>query len=238
MDRIDEFLSTIDISPDELKNAKRDLFSKGIENHKEIRDMLYSFRRKKVKYSEIASAYRYDKRIRLVLYKYISYIEEFFRARVVDFFVECSNDEKSEIFIKKKKPYDKIKTVIEAVDEIYALDFKNLTALLEKIPNFESRCKFPPNEHIEQNLKALKALRNAVMHNRFLQFFNSYEHCFYNDVKQPATLRYNIINMMQFLPTEAAQKCKSEINKCKNYRNTQGDVKWTLPKELYIDLDI
>ena len=107
-----------------------------------------------------------------------------------------------------------------------------------KIPNFESRCKFPPNEHIEQNIKALKALRNAVMHNRFLQFFNSYEPCFYNDVKQPATLRYSIINMMQFLPVEAAQKCKLEINKCKNYRNTQGDVKWTLPKEFYINLDI
>lgn len=234
MDRIDEFLSTIDISIDELKYAKRDLFSKGIENHKEIRDMLYSFRRKKVKYSEIASAYRYDKRIRLVLYKYISYIEEFFRARVVDFFVECSDDEKSEIFIKKKKPHDKIKTV----DEIYSLDFKNLSALLMKIPNFESRCKFPPNKHIRRNIEALIVLRNAVMHNRFLQFFNSYEPCFYNDVKQPATLRYNIINMMQFLPIEAAQKCKAEINKCKNYRNTQGDVKWTLPKELYVDLDI
>ena len=145
MDRIDEFLSTIDISPNELSNAKRDLFSKGIENHKEIRDALYSFRRKKVKYSEIASAYRYDKRIRLVLYKYISYIEEFFRARVVDFFVECSNDEKSEIFIKKKKPHNRIETV----DEIYALDFNNLSALLIKIPNFESLCKFPPNEHIK-----------------------------------------------------------------------------------------
>ncbi len=234
MDRIDEFLSTIDISPNELNNAKRDLFSKGIENHKEIRDALYSFRRKKVKYSEIASAYRYDKRIRLVLYKYISYIEEFFRARVVDFFVECSNDEKSEIFIKRKKPHDKIKTV----DEIYALDFNNLSALLMKIPNFESLCKFPPNEHIKQNIKALIVLRNAVMHNRFLQFFNSYKPCFYNGVKQAETLRYNIINMMQFLPVEAAQKCKAEINKCKNYRNTQGDVKWTLPKELYVDLDI
>ena len=234
MDRIDEFLSTIDISIDELKYAKRDLFSKGIENHKEIRDTIYSFRRKKVKYSEIASAYRYDKRIRLVLYKYISYIEEFFRARVVDFFFECSDDEKSKIFIKKKKPYDKIKTV----DEIYTLDFKDLSALLKKIPNFESRCKFSPNGHIKQNIDALRVLRNAVMHNRFLQFFNSYEQCFYNDAKQPATLRYNIINMMQFLPVEAAQKCKLEINKCKNYRNTQGDVKWTLPKELYIDLDI
>lgn len=234
MDRIDEFLSTIDISPDELKNAKRDLFSKGIENHKEIRDRLYSFRSKKVKYSEIASAYRYDKRIRLVLYKYISYIEEFFRARVVDFFVECSDDEKSKIFIKKKKPHDKIETV----DVIYALDFNNLSALLMKIPNFESLCRFHPDEHIKQNITALISLRNAVMHNRFLQFYNSYNYCFYNGVKQAATLRHNIINMMQFLPVEAAQKCKAEINKCKNYRNTQGDVKWTLPKELYVDLDI
>ncbi len=234
MDRIDEFLSTIDISPNELNNAKRDLFSKGIENHKEIRDALYSFRRKKVKYSEIASAYRYDKRIRFVLYRYISYIEEFFRARVVDFFVECSNDEKSEIFIKKKKPHNRIETV----DEIYALDFNNLSALLIKIPNFESLCKFPPNEHIKQNIKALIVLRNAVMHNRFLQFFNSYKPCFYKGVKQAATLRYNILNLMQFLPAEAAQKCKDEINKCKNYKNTQDDVKWNLPKEIIIDLNV
>lgn len=234
MDRIDEFMSTIDISPNELNNAKRDLFSKGIENHKEIRDALYSFRRKKVKYSEIASAYRYDKRIRLVLYKYISYIEEFFRARVVDFFVECSNDEKSEIFIKKKKPHNRIETV----DEIYTLDFNNLSALLKKIPNFESLCKFPPNEHIKQNIEALIVLRNAVMHNRFLQFYNSYKNCYYNGEKQQATLRYNILNLMQFLPAEAAQKCKDEINKCKNYKNTQDDVKWNLPKEIIIDLNV
>lgn len=228
MSRIDDFLNTIEISQDELEKANRDLFSKGIDIHEDIRDSIYSFRRNKVKYCEIASAYRYDKRMRLVLYKYISYVEEFIRARVVDYFYE---NKESKIFVLKNKH-------IRTIEEIYLLNFNKLTQLLMKIPDYEKRCKYSKNAYQQNNIKALVVMRNAVMHNRFLQFYNSYKNCYYNGEKQQATLRYNILNLMQFLPAEAAQKCKDEINKCKNYKNTQDDVKWNLPKEIIIDLNV
>ena len=52
------------------------LKSKGVEKHILIKEKLLAWNESdKIEYSKIASTYRYDKRIRNTLFKYISYLE-------------------------------------------------------------------------------------------------------------------------------------------------------------------
>lgn len=51
------------------------LKTKGIEKHILIKEKLLSWSESgNIEYTKVASTYRYDKRIRLVLFKYLSYL--------------------------------------------------------------------------------------------------------------------------------------------------------------------
>ena len=64
------------------------LKTKGIEKHILIKEKLLSWSESgNIEYTKVASTYRYDKRIRLVLFKYLSYLEEFYRAIILDHYI-------------------------------------------------------------------------------------------------------------------------------------------------------
>lgn len=84
-DRKRKFFENLAIADEDKPRAEKFLTSKGVEKHILLKEKLFNWiEGDKIEYSMIASAYRYDKRIRLVLFKYISYLEEFYRSILLD----------------------------------------------------------------------------------------------------------------------------------------------------------
>ena len=72
--REEEFYKNIIIYDEDKIRAEKSLKSKGVEKHILIKERLLNWSESdSIKYEKIASTYRYDKRIRAVLFKYISY---------------------------------------------------------------------------------------------------------------------------------------------------------------------
>lgn len=79
------FYQNLTISEDDLIRATNNLKSKGVEKHILIKEKLLTWSESSsIEYAKIASTYRYDKRIRIVLFKYLSYLEEFYRGVILD----------------------------------------------------------------------------------------------------------------------------------------------------------
>ena len=86
--RINVFFNNLIIDKDDMPRAMRNLKSKGIEKHIIIKDKLMAYSESgMVRYTQIASIYRYDKRLRIVLYKYISFLEEWYRSIILDNYI-------------------------------------------------------------------------------------------------------------------------------------------------------
>ena len=74
--RKDLFYKNLIIDEEDRPLAEKFLASKGVEKHLILKEKLFNWiEDDKIEYSMIASTYRYDKRLRLILFKYISYLE-------------------------------------------------------------------------------------------------------------------------------------------------------------------
>lgn len=231
--RKSEFFKDLEIEDEDKPRAEKALWSKGIEKHILIKEYLQAWSNNALRYSQVATTYRYDKRIRNVLYKYISYLEEFFRAKILD---NCLNKE-SELskFTPIKKLSDEGLSLNESLE---ALDFKYLISLVKSISkDFDENCIYVA-EHQNKNFYALRILRNAVMHNKFLLLYRGFEVCYVKgvDANKSANLKANILNLINFLPESVRDKCKQDINACKEECNNSGKTKWDLPRQVVVEL--
>ena len=232
-DREKIFFDNLIIDVDDIPRAKRNLKSKGIEKHILIKERLMVYSESgKVKYSQIASIYRYDKRLRLTLYKFVSYLEEWYRSIILDNYYNDFNSLKP-----TKELREKIKETNSLNNALELIDFWTLMVQIMKIP-YQKRngCRLPKN--LQTNSIALRELRNAVMHNKFLLLYRGFEECYPNNEsnQKSTTLTSNIKNLINFLPKEVGEKCREEINKCSEDRNTSGDTKWDLPDFIIINI--
>ena len=212
------------------------LKTKGIEKHILIKEKLLSWSESgNIEYTKVASTYRYDKRIRLVLFKYLSYLEEFYRAIILDHYITKTR----QIFwINELK--EKLKEYSHNLnDALEHLDFASLLIQSQKLPKaIKELCHFPSGKHLKDNSIALKELRNAVMHNKFLLLYRGFNECYVQGVDdgKSANLKANILNLIQFLPQEVGNQCKKDINNCKEDRNKPHDTTWDLLSQIVITL--
>ncbi|MBQ9899675.1 MAG: hypothetical protein IJM36_00935 [Acholeplasmatales bacterium] len=188
---------------------------RGIIDHYQIKELLESH---KVipRYETISSTFRYDKRIRRILFKYITIIEEYFRSHIIN----------NEYQVDR---YDS--------NYITTILFSKLVKH-NKIKSFLSNKK-TFNYHSTKNLKALVTLRNKVMHSNLLITNKNLEECRINQ-KKSSCLIDNIINMMFYLPTnEIALSFIREINIAskKEIKKHQMQLEWDLPSFLVISID-
>lgn len=126
----------------------------------------------------------------------------------------------------------------EALEHI---EFLSLLMQCLKLPEeIKNKCHFPSIKHLRKNLFALKELRNAVMHNKFLLLYRGYDVCYVDgiDAGKSASLKANILNLIQFLPKEVGLQCAKDINACKENRNKSSDTKWDLPLQIVISINI
>lgn len=235
--RKEVFYKNLIISDEDKIRAEKSLKSKGVEKHILIKDRLLNWSASNsIEYEKVASTYRYDKRIRYILFKYISYLEEFYRAVILDIYIL---DVKQRFWIKDLR--DQLKVYgYNLNDALEHIDFSSLLIQCQQLPKgIRSLCGFPNGKHLKENSIALKELRNAVMHNKFLLLYRGYDVCYVDGVDdgKSANLKANILNLIQFLPQEVGEKCVKDINACKDIRNEESDTKWDLPPQIVITID-
>lgn len=228
-----EFFKDLEISEEDTVRAQKAIYSKGIEKHILIMEYLLNWRSvSKIKYAEIATTNRYDKRIRNVLYKYISYLEEFFRANILDSYINRID----QIFWipKLKSLLEKNRQNLNAALE--SLSFRDLLKQMIALPEeIKDKCLFVKT-HLKQNVDALVDLRNAVMHNKFLVLYKGFKFC-YIDNRKDAGLKSNIMNLVNFLPQGVRDQAIADVNVCRKKGDNIDKTKWVLPTQITINLN-
>lgn len=234
--RKEYFYQNLIIEEDERESAERYLNSKGVEKHIIIKDKLSNWiGGGEVEYSMISSMYRYDKRLRLILFKYISYLEEHYRAVILD---EYRSTPRRIKWVKDLA--EKLNACNwDLNDALERIDFTTLLVQSNKLPQrMRQKCGFPGGKHFVENSMAIKELRNAVMHNKFLLLYRGFETCYVDGVDggKGTSLKANILNLLTFLPNEVAENCKNEINNAKNEKENHKGTKWNLPSLVTIQI--
>lgn len=88
-ERDKKFYQNLIIGDEDKNRATNALKSKGVEKHILIKDRLLTWSESdSIEYTKVASTYRYDKRIRYILFKYLSYLEEFYRGVILDNYLQ------------------------------------------------------------------------------------------------------------------------------------------------------
>lgn len=231
------FFENLIIDDVDRDNMVKSLKSKGVEKHIQIKEKLLSWQDSDcIEYAKIASTYRYDKRIRNTLFKYISYLEEYYRSVILDNYISNVNQS----FWNKTLSNLIQKHRGNLNDSLERLEFSVLLDQCRKLPDtVKLLCNLPTN-HLNKNIHALVELRNAVMHNKFLLLYRGFEVCYVQGVdnNKSTSIKANILNLIQFLPTEVGLQCAKDINDCKKDRNADGDTQWELPAQVIISLKV
>ena len=226
------FFDKISIEEIDKTKAIHYLDTRGISEHIFVAEYLQSLKADKVTYCEVATAFRYDKRIRRIIYKYIGFLEEYLRAYIINNF----NTNVSEIETTKvlSDLIDKYKDLYSAVSQ---LTFGNLISQIKKLP-VSYRCNIFKTNVKFKNLDALVGLRNEVNHNRFLLHNKSLRSCTVS-TNSGRSLWANIINLSNHLPESTKKGLIEEIEIAKEPGKIHFDsqVKWNLLKEVIIEIN-
>lgn len=234
-DRIRFFFDNVIIADEDKERARKAIFSKGVEKHIIILEKLRAWNKgEKVEYALIASTYRYDKRIRNVLFKFISYLEEYYRSLILDYYrFDWSN---IPLDNQLKKELIKRNDMNAALEQILFSSLINQIELIKD--NISNRFIFPETKFLKENKDALIELRNAVMHNKLLVLYHGFKECYLGDDKfsKSATLKDNVINLIRFLPEEIREACRQEIDDCSSKRKNENKTEWKLSMPLIINV--
>lgn len=225
MNNLDTFFSLIEIKEEEKDSAKEFIKLRGLEEHILMAKHLASYMSEgKPTYSEVATAFRYDKRIRRIVYKYIGLIEEYYRS-----FLCNSFSKPSELGIKTNKSlydfccdslFSRIVEIVWSLDDSY------------KYQLFESKIV------LKKNLDALIRLRNAISHNRTLINYHDFKEVTLVNGEIGNSFLLNIKNLLTLLPISVRESFKEEINNASRVgtKKLTNQVEWRLKPFLVLSL--
>lgn len=222
---INSFFSLISINENEKELAREYVELRGLDEHIMMANYLSSYLEEgKPTYSEVATAFRYDKRIRRIVYKYIGLLEEYYRSFL------CNNyTSTSELQIKTNKSlYDYCSNSLfsRVVNIVWSLDDTRREEL------FESKIV------LKKNLDALVTLRNAISHNWTLINYRNYDEVTLTNGEIGCSLLANVKNLMFLLPNKIQGSFKEDINNAAHFgfRKLTNQTEWNLPNFLVIKL--
>lgn len=231
--KYEDFFKLVTINDEDKAKAIHYLNVRGISEHIFVANYLQSLKSDKVTYAEVATAFRYDKRIRRIIYKYIGFLEEYMRAYIVNTYegkihTLCMTNTLVGLLNKHK-------TFYEAVGD---LTFGNLMHQIKKLSDKEKAELFR-GKYIATNLDAIVELRNAVNHNRFLLHNKSLKACKLEETKV-YSLWANIMNLANHLPEKMAESFVEEISAAKipGKVNYEHQTDWQLNQDIIINIDI
>ena len=231
----EQFWEQIDITEEEKSKSEIYLKYRGIEAHDNVRNFLQSLTGTKVSYSSIATAFRYDKRIRRIIFKYIGFLEEAIRAYIAN---KYADDIESLSCIKELK--NDLEDGKSLFDALSGLTFGELKRQFEKLSNADIVEIFSNYSYRLRNLKmdlsAVVRLRNEICHNRFLLDNRQLAKCNVGD--KNGSLWANIVNLYNLLPDYIKEQFKSEIEKARIETDNKFDnqTEWDLFPQLIISI--
>ncbi len=227
----------IEIENNEIEKATFYFNLKGIELHNSIREYLSGFLTRKVIYSEIATAYRYDKRIRKVLYKYIGLFEEHLRAYICNNF---SDDLRNINLVSRIK--ESLNNGISLYMTLDKLGFRLLLEQIVLLSDCDIKKLFPETKYLKKNLRSINRFRNAVSHNRFLLNCMDFDKCSIEGVNS-SSLYINIINFSNHLFGDINTNFLKEVRDCMIYipdsvedEESRKQTKWSLLGEIVLEV--
>lgn len=167
MKDINDLFPKMDIEDNEKETFLNYIRLKGRFLHKQVYDTIL-LTDEEAKYSEISRIIRYDKYIRDVLYKYLSALEEQWRAIAFDSF-DYEYD-KTQV-IKKEIDLSKVIVKKQFTDSTLYWASYNKSFTLNKLIDI-----FKANRHVidlnitDDMYQSIKILRNSVMHHNLIMF--------------------------------------------------------------------
>jgi|GEM_PF-545428 len=197
-------------SNEEKEDCIKYLDLKGISYHTVLVNYIGFDENGKVEYKKVADLYRYDKRIRNILYRFLSAFEEGIRAFISNRYSNNLNQ------IKSGKKLEEIKKNISEGSslskELENLLFKELLDLSKELSLEVKKELYGKNiKHLRKNLNAIRELRNVVSHHRILCVYDDFEECFLDD-KKGDNLIDNIKNLYNLLNPYYKEFFKEQIN--------------------------
>ena len=186
----------------EKEEAEFYMAVKGVELHRRILLFLgCSFSEKsKIKWSKIVRILKTDKALRDIIYIYLATLEEYMRAFISN---KYENNIQQSFWIDGlgQRQANKIKANILSGKKLFDIlentEFGCLIKQVENLP-IEDRTQLFGDSYCKKNLVAVKELRNAVSHHKFLAGYklktcsvDGFEGC---------SLIDNIKNLRQLLP--------------------------------------
>lgn len=205
----DDFISRMDFEDDdERERCSLYLDLKGVSYHTVLVNYIGLREDGKIQYKKVKNLYVYDKRIRNILYRYLSALEEGIRGFI-------ANNYCGKLDNIKKLSKSIYKSIIEGNSlskELEDLDFGQLMNITKNLTAFEKRQLFSKSDFLEENLSAVRQLRNAVSHHRLLFVYEDFYECYLNDGRCGESLMDNIMNLMQLLNPFYRDFIKNDIN--------------------------
>lgn len=172
----------------QLKEAQKYISLKGVVQYK--RALNYCLESSlSPSYTNVSALYRYDKRLRDNLYRYLGTAEEYMRAIIGNYYEDNYGGLiKTKTFETKYNRFNSVSLTLEqlTLGELILIVLKN-TEPFQEIYDVEN---------LKINLNALRALRNKVGHHNFL-LSEKYEPCIV-DGETLNSLQQNIENLKGF----------------------------------------
>ena len=204
-----DFVSRMEFEDDEERNnCLIYLDLKGVAYHTILVNYIGLNEDGKIQYKKVKNLYIYDKRIRNILYRYLSAFEEGIRGFIANQY--CGKLDK----IKKlsNSVYRSIAEGNSLSKELEDLDFGHLVNITKKLDANEKKQLFGKSNYLKENLSAVRQLRNAVSHHRLLFVYEDFYECHLNDGRIGESLMDNIINLMELLNPFYRNVFMDEIN--------------------------
>lgn len=213
---------------EEERKCSKYLDLKGVAYHVVLINFIGLDKSGKIKYKTVSDVYKYDKRIRNRLYKFLSAFEEQIRGFIANSYNHGLSTLKLGNNIRKS-----LKSGSNIAFELEDIDFNQLIQIVEKFTLKDLKRMFPKsNEHIIDNLKAVRELRNAISHHRILLRYEDLEQCYIDGVPQK-DLTSNIKNLCNLIDEYYRQFLTDEIN---DAVNDKRDLTFSLPIDLKITI--
>ncbi len=185
----------------ERKKAEFYLDVKGLAFHKSILDYLCENCGKTIpiEWSDLSEELRSDKALRDILYKYLATLEEYIRAYISN---KYDKDVQQSFWLDEGRDYNKIKTQLSNGKPLYKtledIDFGTLIKQVKCLPEINRQELFG-SAGTDVNLDAVKELRNAVSHHKFLKL-HKFKDCNVDGIDSDSLIA-NIQNLRQLLPS-------------------------------------
>lgn len=198
----EEFLSKVQFENDEEReDALFYINVKGLYLHNSIYNrLLKENNNASITWKQISNELRTDKHLRDVLYIYLATLEEYIRAYISN---KYENGLDQVFWINGKEKRNKIKDNIDKGVALFAVlencDFGTLIKQVMNLPTIDREELFG-SVGTDENLTAVKELRNCVEHHRYLKVCSFKECMVEND--RSNSLENNIQNLIQLLPKE------------------------------------